>query len=329
MKIATKLIVVALSLAGLTEAQQTPNMIIFLADDHGWADVGYRNPDFYTPNIDQLKNEGIEFTRAYVSTPTCSPSRASLLTGKEAIRMEMPRHINEGGLKSGQKYNYWPKDPAQMPSINYLPLEEVTYAERLHELGYYNMFIGKWHLGTEEYFPIYQGFDDECGVTEGGMPNSYYQPFFNNSEVFKDVSPEKYLTDVLTDKAVDFIRDYDKNKPFNLNIWHYGVHSPHVGRKDLIERYKAKGWEGALAEYGAMVSAMDESLGRIRQALKEKGIEKNTIILFTSDQGGYFTNYPLRGGKLGGQTLCEGGARIPFIFFYPGISSKVGNTSMV
>ena len=124
-------------------AQGKPNVVILFVDDYGWSDVGYRNSKFHTPNINQLKNEGLEFTRAYIPTPTCSPSRATLLTGKEAIRMELPRHISGG---ADNEYNYWPNDPAKMPSRNWLQLEEITYAERLKEFGYYNMFIGKWHL---------------------------------------------------------------------------------------------------------------------------------------------------------------------------------------
>ncbi|PKQ61336.1 sulfatase [Labilibaculum filiforme] len=316
------------SLQGL--AQEKPNVVVFFIDDLGWADVGYQNQDFQTPNIDQLKKEGVNFDRAYVATPTCSPSRASILTGKEAIRLQMPRHITEEDKfgRNTEKYNYWKNDPVQMPSINWLPLEEVTYAERLKDLGYYNMFIGKWHLGHEAYHPTHQGFDEQYGTSNFGHPKSYYQPFFQVNNPLKEISDDQYLTDVLTDKAEDFIKNYDKKQPFSLNVWHYGVHGPHVGRKDLIDQYKAKGWEDRYAEYGAMVTAMDESLGRIRKALEEKGIADNTVILFTSDQGGYFTNFPLRGKKNGGNTLGEGGARVPFVLYYPGVT-KANTTCQV
>ena len=199
-------------------------------------------------------------------------------------------------------------DPAQRNSINWLPLEETTYAERLKELGYFNMFIGKWHLGHEPYHPIHQGFDEQYGASNFGHPKSYYQPYFKNLNPLPEFSKEDYLTDILTDKAEDFIENYDKESPFMLSLWYYNVHGPHIGRKDLIDRYKAQGWEDRYANYGAMVSAMDESVGRVRKALEEKGIADNTVILFTSDQGGYFTNFPLRGKKNGGFTLGEGGA---------------------
>ena len=299
-----------------------PNIILFFIDDMGWADLGYRNSDFYTPNIDHLKDEGMDFGRTYIATPACSPSRASILTGKEPIRLEMPRHVTHGdqfGRKT-EKYNYWETDPAKRNSINYLPLEEVTYAERLKDFGYYNMFIGKWHLGHEPFHPIHQGFDEQYGTTNFGQPANYYYPYFHEPNPLKEIKGEKYLTDILTNKAVDFIQNYEKDNPFMLSMWYYNVHSPHIGRKDLIERYKQLGWEDRYANYGAMVSAMDESVGRIREVLKEKGIAENTVIIFTSDQGGFFTNYPLRGQKIG-NTLGEGGARVPFIFYYPGVTS--------
>lgn len=135
-----------------------------------------------------------------------------------------------------------------------------------------------------------------------------------------NIGDDQYLTDVLTDEAERFISSYHKNKPFMLNLWYYNVHGPHHGRKDLVDKYKAKGMDSKYAEYGAMVEAMDESVGRVRAALEKKGIADNTVILFTSDQGGYFTNYPLRGKKNGGYTLNEGGARVPFIMYYPGLT---------
>ncbi|MFH6767193.1 sulfatase [Gaetbulibacter aquiaggeris] len=301
--------------------QSSPNIVLLFVDDWGWSDVGFRNDKFYTPNIDQLKIDGMEFTRAYIPTPTCSPSRASLLTGKEAIRLEMPRHIepeNRDGT-SDKKYNYWKNDPANMPSINWLPLEEVTYAEVLKEQGYFNMFIGKWHLGHEPYYPIYQGFDEMYGTGNWGHPKSYYPDFFKDN-LLEDYTDE-YLTDVLTDKAVNFIAGYDREEPFMMSLWYYNVHSPHVGRKDLVEKYLKKGYNEKEAIYAAMVTSMDESVGRVREALKGKGIDKNTVVFVISDQGGFFSNAPLSGGKIGGNTLGEGGSRVPFLVYYPGVTT--------
>jgi arylsulfatase A-like enzyme len=303
---------------GKSQTGTPPNIIIFFVDDMGWADWGVRNPAFNTPHLNQLKKDGIEFTRAYVATPTCSPSRASLLTGREPVRFTMPRHVSDIGSKNASsEYNYWPTDPVNMPSRNWLPLDEITYAEKLKGINYYNQFIGKWHLGDEAYYPTKQGFHAEIGVTGFGQPGSYYPPYWKKDNPFPDAKDE-YLTDVLTDSAVNFILNYDKRKPFQLSFYHYGVHGPIIGKKEYIDQYRKKGWEEKYAEYGAMVTSVDESLGRLRKALKDKGIAGNTIILFTSDQGGYFSNYPLRGMKMGGNTLGEGGARVPFVFYWPG-----------
>lgn len=314
--------------------QEQPNIVLLFVDDWGWADVGFRNPIFHTPNIDQLKKDGLNFERAYIATPTCSPSRASLLTGKEPVRFQMTRHIidnKEKAAKAGDgEFNLWPKDPVQRPSRNWLPLEEVTYAERLKEFGYYNMFMGKWHLGDEKYHPTQQGFDAQFGTTNAGHPRSYYPPFFKPEQDpmgFANNYKDEYLTDVLTVGAEKFISEYDKEQPFMLSMWYYNAHGPFVGRKDWLEKYKAEGLEGDYAEYAAMVSAMDESVGRVRKALEQKGISENTIVILMSDQGGKFTNAPLSGGKIG-NTLGEGGARVPFIVNYPGVtkSGSVTNT---
>ncbi|WP_366184024.1 sulfatase [Flavobacterium ovatum] len=313
--------------------QKKPNVVLFFVDDLGWADVGYRNAKFHTPNIDQLRKDGMDFSRAYIATPTCSPSRASILTGREPVRFQMVRHVDDGnGIDFDDKgnsindFSLWPNDPVQMPSINMLPLKEITYAERLKELGYYNFFLGKWHLGDARYFPTKQGFDEEYGVCNYGHPKNYYPPFF------KDVNPlasfdksDLYLETVLANKAIDFISNYKNDKPFMLSYFHYDVHGPQIGRKDWVEQYKKEGLKGKDAEYAAMISAVDESVGRVRKALIEKGIADNTVIIFTSDQGGFFSNAPLSGGKTGGNTLGEGGARVPFLMYYPGVTKA--NTS--
>ncbi|UMB61724.1 sulfatase [Lutibacter sp. A80] len=308
-----------------------PNIVLLFVDDWGWADVGYRNPLFETPNIDQLKRDGLDFNRAYIPTPTCSPSRAAILTGKESVRMEMPRHIS--GNPEVEKYNLWPKDPVQMPSINYLPLEEVTYAERLKEYGYYNAFIGKWHLGHQAHFPDKQGFDEVYGTTNAGHPKNYYYPFFKPEDDPKGflksgLKEGDYLTEVLTNKATDFIKNYDKQDPFMLSFWYYTVHGPSIGKKQLLKKYQDKGMEGKYAHHGAMVETLDKSVGEVRKALEEKGIADNTVIILISDQGGAYSNAPLSGGKKGGNTLGEGGARVPFIVFYPGVTKAKSVTEI-
>ena len=299
------------------------NIVLLFIDDYGWSDIGYRNSVFKTPNLNQFKKESLEFTRAYIPTPTCSPSRLSLLTGKEAVRLEMSRHIPEEKDFINEDFNVWKTDPMQRPSRNYLPLEEVTYAEKLKEYGYYNMFVGKWHLGKGKHYPENQGFDKTFGTTDNGHPKSYYYPFFKKGdpkEFQKNYKKGDYLTDVLTDGAVDFIKNYDKENPFMLSFWYYSVHGPSIGRKDLLQKYKDAGLKGKYAHHAAMVEAMDASVGRVRKAIKEKGIEDNTVIIVLSDQGGAYTNTPLSGGKKGGNTLGEGGARVPLLISYPNVT---------
>lgn len=306
--------------AAATAQNQQPNIVMFFVDDLGWGDLGYQNSTYHTPNIDGLKSDGMYFSRAYIPTPTSSPSRASILTGKEAVRIGMVRHIPN---TNGEKYHLHKTDPAQMPSINYLPLEQITYAERLKEHGYYNMFIGKWHLGENEFFPIHQGFDDQYGVSKFGAPKNYYHPFWaKDNPLEKECQEGDYITTLLTERAEKFIANYNKPQPFMLSFWYHTVHSPHIGRKDLVDRYKAEGLVGRNAEYAAMITALDESVGRVLTSLSDKGIADQTIIIFTSDQGGYFDNSPLAGGKIGGNTLGDGGARVPFIFHYPSLTKR-------
>ena len=321
----------------LTAAGGQPNIVLFFVDDLGWSDLGYRNPKvFESPNIDKLAHEGIDFRQAYIACPTCSPSRSTLLTGKHPARLKLVRHIptspNKHGFdafgRTNREFNYWEKDPARFPCVNWLALEHTTYAEALKKLGYYNLFVGKWHLGHEPYHPIHQGFDRQIGTSNWGHPRSYHPPYFKNSDVMAD-EKERYLTDKLTDETVAFIEEYDRDQPFMVSLWYYSVHGPHEGREDLLSRVESRGLSGRRAHYVAMVKAVDESVGRVRAALDKKGIAKNTIIIFLSDQGGYFETPPLRGGKRR-DTLCEGGARVPFIVYWPGVTTAgATNNSIV
>ncbi|NLR93435.1 sulfatase [Flammeovirga agarivorans] len=304
-------------------AQDRPNIVLLFVDDYGWSDIGYRNESFLTPNLDQFKNESLEFTRAYIPTPTCSPSRASMLTGKEAARIQMPRHIGHE-MPDGsntKEFGLWSTDPAQRGSRNWLPLEEVTYAEKLKELGYYNVFLGKWHLGHEPYHPIHQGFDEQIGVSNFGHPKSYYAPFFKDKNAYQEFNDQKdvYLTEVMTDTAVHFLENYDKPQPFMMTLWYYTVHGPHIGKKELVQKYVDQGMSQKYAEYHAMVESMDQSVGTILKTLKRLKMDENTVVIVTSDQGSFFENTPLAGGKRY-NTLGEGGARVPMLIKHPALT---------
>lgn len=302
-----------------------PNIVFFFVDDLGWSDLGIRNPIFETPNIDKLSKSGINFNQAYIASPTCSPSRATLITGKHPARLKMVRHI-PGGKKNGfdqlgrgsKEFHLLERDPAQFPSRNWLPLENTSYATAIANEGYYNMFVGKWHLGHEEFHPVKHGFNEQIGTSNFGHPKSYYPPYFRQDSIYTD-NEGTYLTDKLTNDAVGFIENYDKENPFMLTFSYYSVHTPHQGKKELIQHFKEKGLEDRYANYAAMVKSVDESVGNVLQAIQTKGIENETIILFLSDQGGYFENTPLRGGKMA-ETLYEGGARVPFFVYWPGVT---------
>lgn len=316
----------ALLVAGwVAHGADRPNIVLLFVDDLGWSDLGYRNPAVVeTPQIDALARESVDFLQCYIPTPTCSPSRAALLTGKHPARLQFFRHI-EG--TPPEPFNHWRNDPAQVPSRNWLPLEEVTYAEALGELGYHNVLVGKWHLGDEKFHPTRQGFHRQIGTTNQGHPHSFYPDYFRSSDVLQDARDE-YLTDRLTDEAVNFIETHDPGRPFMLSFWYYAVHSPHIGRKDHVRHFQARGFSGAYAEYLGMIKAVDDSVGRIRAALQRRGIAENTIIILLSDQGGAFENRPLRGGKMR-DTLYEGGARVPFLFHWPGVAPAGPNRSIV
>ncbi|MCP5120631.1 MAG: sulfatase, partial [bacterium] len=302
-------------------AESRPNIVLLFADDLGSMDVGYQGGRYDTPHIDRLASEGMRFTRAYAASPTCSPSRASVVTGRHPAKLQIVRHVPTGGKQYGfdrfgrttQEFHVLEQDPAQAPSRNWLPLEETTMAEALKPLGYYAAFVGKWHLGHEPYHPIHQGFDEQHGVSNFGHPGSYYPPYWRAGDPYEGKVEDKYLTDRLADDAEQFLESYNGDHPFLLTVFFYNVHTPHQGRRDLVTKYEQRGLEGRQAQFGAMLEAMDAAIGRIVGAVGD-----DTLVVFFSDQGGWFSNAPLRGGKTGGMALYEGGARVPLLVRWPG-----------
>lgn len=298
-----------------------PNIVLFFVDDMGWNDWGGRNSLFETPSIDSLARESVNFEQCYIPTPTSSPSRATLLTGKHPARLKMVRHVPD--LDTAE-YHILTTDPAGFPSRNFLPLSETTIAELLREEGYYNLHVGKWHIGDHQYYPTSQGFDRMVGISQQGAPNSYFPSYFRDTSVYTDHKGQ-YLTDKLTQEAVDFIEQCGGDQPFFMNFWHYGVHSPVEAKAADVEHFMAKGVTRKYATYMAMMRSVDESLGAICRALRSRGLDQNTVIIFLSDQGGDFSNAPLRGGK-NESTLSEGGARVPLLVRMPGVATRREST---
>ena len=309
-----------------------PNVVCIIVDDLGWMDTGAYGSTFYqTPHIDQLASDGTLFTQFYASSPVCSPTRASIMTGKHPARLQITNQI--GGVTHGRLL--------QADYLRALPLEEVTIGDVFQQAGYNTAYIGKWHLGTGDFRPENQGFGTVLASNDAGEPGSYFAPYTNENfpalnvpDLETDID-STYLTDRLTDLAIDFISS-EKENPFFLVLSHYSVHSPLQAKPQEVQRFStadtAKNFiQEALdsatrttqndATYAAMIASVDESIGRILQALENSGIRENTIVIFTSDNGGLSTlsedlrwaptsNRPLRAGK---GWLYEGGIRIPLI----------------
>ncbi len=290
---------------------QPPNFIVILLDDLGWTDFGCMGSTFYeTPNIDRLASGGMKFTQAHSAANVCSPTRASLLTGKYPARLHITdfipgRHRPHAKLKPPE----WTKQ---------LPLGEVTLARLLGRAGYRTGHIGKWHLGGATHSAEKHGFDFSLAGTASGAPPSYFSPY--KIPTLTDGPPGEYLTDRESHEACDFIQA-NKDRPFFLYLPHHGVHSPIQARKELIEKYRRKSKAGAPhhhAIYAAMIESVDESVGRILARLDELDLTRHTVVVLTSDNGGLLavtSNVPLRAGK---GSAYQGGVQVPLLVRAPG-----------
>lgn len=279
-----------------------PNFLFVLADDLGWRDFGiYGSPQNDTPEIDRLAREGVRFSNAYAACPVCSPTRASILTGKYPARL----HLTDWIPGRAQ----WPSAKLLTPEFEQgLPLSQPTIAERLKPLGYRTAAIGKWHLGGGGLAPAHRGFDVAVGGDQRGGVSSYFGPF--TFPALERTGPQDYITDLLTGAAEAFLADSARRKvPFFLYFSHYAVHAPIEVPKGADTKYRAKpGLRSATAaRYAALVETVDVSLGRLRRKLDELGLASNTIVIVTSDNGGLryegkshdlvTDNSPLRAGK--------------------------------
>jgi arylsulfatase A len=320
-----------------------PNIVLILADDLGWRDLGCYGSKFYkTPRLDALAHQGMQFNCAYAAAAICSPTRASLLTGKYPARLHLTHIIQAPRAKKGPL-----RDPDWTP---YLPLEEVTLAEALKTAGYATGHIGKWHLGGRpgrsgsgdgaEGDPRRQGFDVNVAGSDLGQPPDYFFPYSRMLSGGKTVRlthleggrPGEYLTDHLTDEAERFITRH-RDRPFFLFLSHYAPHTSMGDRlqapEALIARFKAKVRPEDPQKnpvYAAMVASLDENVGRLLRKLDDLGLADKTLVIFTSDNGGYgskTSNLPLRGAK---STPYEGGLRVPAFVRWPG-KVKAGSRS--
>lgn len=330
---------------------------MILIDDMGWKDLSACGSTFYeSPNIDALMQSGMSFDNAYASCPVCSPSRASILTGKYPATVGVTDWIDTSGECHPVK-GYL----IDAPYIKHLPKEEYNIARCFKDHGYNTFHVGKWHLGTEEYYPQHQGFDVNIAGCHLGHPHhGYFSPYM--IENLKDGPDGEYLTDRLTYEAIKLI-EKSGDTPFFMNLWHYTVHMPPQAKEEDIRYFEDKARRMHLdkvnpfvegenypieikrhmkvrrrviqsdAVYAAMIKNLDWNIGRLVQALKDMGKLDDTIIVFTSDNGGLATaegsptcNFPAREGK---GWMYEGGTRIPLSISYPAIVRKNTHTQVV
>ena len=325
-----------------------PNILFILIDDMGWMDLScYGSPFYETPNIDRLAAEGMRFTDAYASCPVCSPTRASVLTGKYPATVGVTDYIDWGGKTHPAKGRL-----IDVPYIKQLPSSEYTLAEALRDHGYLTWHVGKWHIGGSGSLPQDHGFDVNVGGCDVGAPygGDYFSPWSIPALQNADVPEGTYLTDHLTDRAIELIRNKG-DAPFFMNLWYYSVHEPIEAKPEKVRKYQAKVAALGLDKhktfeegefhpneclshkrirrrllqsdpvYAAMIESLDENIGRLLDAVDESAEANNTVVIFTSDNGGLATaetsptcNAPLSEGK---GWMYEGGTREPLLVKWP------------
>ena len=308
--------IVVLIIFGLSfnkQSREKPNIILIVADDLGWTDLSYMGSKYYeTPNIDKLSQSGITFFNGYASSANCAPSRATMMSGKyhpsHGIYTVSP---SARGLDITRKI-------IPVKNTENLDLEFFTIAEMLKNEGYINAHVGKWHLGEKGNYPMDQGFDVNIGGWESGGPKGgYFSPYSNPN---LENGPEgEYLTDRLTNEAINFI-DNNKEERFFLHLAYYSVHTPIQSKIEYSNYFKDKSSDENhnRPDYAGMIRSLDENIGKVLAKIEELNLSEETLIIFTSDNGGIRSisnQNPLRAGK---GSYYEGGIRVPMIFSWKG-----------
>lgn len=303
-----------------------PNIVFIMADDMGWGDLScYGRPDYRTPNLDRLAAQGIRLTNAYSAAPVCTPTRVGFHTGRYPARLpvglEEPIHERKGLSSEKLKGTG-------------IPAGHPTVSSLIKDAGYATALVGKWHIGYLPYFgPLRSGFDEFFGNMSGAVDHFTHKDMSDSPDLFEGEVPVErigYMTDLLTQRAVEYIgRKHEK--PFYLSLHYTSPHWPWEGPKDIAVsnamKYGPAGFRsgGSIKVYGEMMKSLDAGIGRVLDALRSTGLDKNTLVIFTSDNGGerFSYNWPFTGQKM---DLHEGGIRVPAIVRWPGVT-KAGAVS--